>query len=221
MSYLQIVGGAGGGVTSFSGDGTVITNSGSTGAVTATIGTVPPAKGGVATVTTAGQGYFFGGTVFDDRQAGAAAAIVASANQVRAFQFVLPFSITVGHVTWFVNSGAGDTVGFGIYSADGTTKIVDTGAVVSVGAGATQQVTITGVPLTPGVYYFAWTQTGTPTTALAVFSAAANSSVVLNANATKRSVTAGNTATAGALPSSLGTLTTAVSAVMPMTIFEP
>lgn len=188
----------------------------STSAIT---GTLPPANGGVAKVSTAALGYFWGGTVFDIRNAGANNALVNSANQVRAFQFVLPYTVTVGRVTWGVAANAGDTVSFGIYSADGATKLVDSGATVSAGTNAVQSVTIGAVTLPPGIYYFAWTQSNTTTT-FNTFAQFNTMTALINNNSQKRMLTAGNAATAGAFPSSLGTLTTAVSAVMPMVIFE-
>jgi hypothetical protein len=184
-------------------------------------GVLPALNSPIANITVSPQGYFWGGTVYDTRAAGANATIVASANQVRAFQFVLPFAITVGKVTWWVSTSAGDTVDFGIYSADGTTKLVSSGPTVTVGTSATQTASITGVALLPGVYYFAWTETGTPSTTIGQIAAVATPTSILNANATKRAVTAGNAASAGTLPSSLGTLTTPVSLALPQVLFEP
>lgn len=183
-------------------------------------GVLPAGSGGVANLTT-GLGFFFGGYVSKPPGGSSLAVLTASANQVRAFEFVLPYAITVGHCAWFTGASAGDTVDFGIYSSDGTTKLLDCGATVSAGSSAAQQISTSSTPLTPGVYYFAWTQTGTPTTTFQIQGdTSGNVTAILNINSQKRFVTAGNTATAGALPSSLGTLTAAFSGNMPVVVFE-
>lgn len=179
-------------------------------------GVLPAANGGIANVSVADQGYMFGGfpggltTVTN-------ATIVSAANQTRAIQFVLPYQITITKITWDVAAGAGDTVSFGIYSADRSTKLVDSGATVT--AGTIQSVTIGSVTLPAGVYWFAWTQTGTPTTTLVNWNNV-NRDLYLNGNTAKK-VGTGTASTAGALPGSLGTISAATITSFPMVVFEP
>ena len=192
-----------------------------------TTGILAPANGGVPAITVANQGYLLAPTGWATGATASTAVLVSAANQVRAVQMIIPFRTVVTKATWWTQTGAGDTVDFGFYSIDGTTLVGHVGATVSVGAGATQQVTGLSFTINPGLYYFAFTQTGTPTTTFNVITGTAlgggntNIGSILNVNATKKWVTAGNSATAGALPSSLGTLTTAISPNVPTVVFEP
>lgn len=225
IGAFQIVnpgGGSGGGISSitFSSPltGGTITTSGTVG-----LGTVPPANGGVAQSTTTGQmgitpgiGEYIITTVSE-------AVSVSAANQVRAIQFTLPKQQAFNKATWWVNASAGDTVDYAIYSSDGTTKLVEVGATVTVGAGAVQTVTslATSATLNPGTYFFAWTQTGTPSTTLQLLpTSAGGMSSFLNTQTQKRFGTAANSATAGTLPSSLGAITPAAISA-PQVFFEP
>ena len=150
------------------------------------------------------------------------AAIAGSGNQVRVLQFTLLKTLAFNKATWWVQAGAGDTVDFAIYSADGNTKLVDVGATVSVGAAAVQTVTslATSATLSPGTYYFAWTQTATTTTFLELPFATQNFNLFINTQTVKRMGTAANSATAGALPTTLGAIT-AVGVSVPAVYFEP
>jgi hypothetical protein len=169
------------------------------------------------TFSTANQGIFWGPGIVSPTGLGVSnyESPVASANTVQAYQFVLLFTITISHITFAYYPGViGNHVGFGIYSADGTTKLVDTGAVAfTSNTGGSQTTTISPVTLSPGVYWFA--QTGDTTAAILVASPSSapttdyNYYYWNNASVHPKSIVAGNASTGGALPSSLGTLTAA------------
>lgn len=176
---------------------------------------LPPANGGAANVTVADQGYFFGG--FPWGLTTVTNAVLGSTNTARAIQFVLPFRIVITRITWNVAAGAGDTVSFGIYSADRTTLLVNSGATVSSGT-STQTVTIASATLNPGTYWFAYTQAGTTTTFVNWNNA--NRDLYLNGNAVKK-VGTGTATSGGALNASLGTISAATITSFPVVVFEP
>ena len=108
----------------------------------------------------------------------------------------------------------------GIYSIAGE-KLVDSGT-FDCGTSGIKTNTITGVHLTPGWYYFVWTNSSTAT-GFTYFSAVNGSNVatILNTNGTRVAVA---TATSGgALNSTLGSLseiTTGNAVSIPVAFFE-
>lgn len=193
---------------------------GSSPTITCQISVTSTAAGGGASVMTPNQGYWMANP--HPYTAIANAVLDTVANRVNALQVVIPYPGAYTQATWWVQASAGDTVDFGLYSADGQTRILDVGPTVTAGTAAAQKsapFTLTQVPA--GVYYLAWTQTGTPSTTLGAYTTNADIVGILQAQTTKKLVRCGNTATAGALPSSLGTLTTGAAATVPIVLFEP
>jgi hypothetical protein len=171
-----------------------------TGRALTTSDEVPP------TLDTADRGYFFSYTINPPVTA-AAATIVGANDQVRAVQFVLPYRVVVRRIAVEVTTAgaAGSKVAVGIYSSDGNTKLVDSGALDAASTGV-KTASITAVTLNPGVYWFAQAASDATvqTRTINAVTAATN---MLNPNTNKKIGIAANAAAAGVLPSSLGTIT--------------
>ena len=141
-------------------------------------GRLPRVTGATGVVDTAGEGGFFGGTVFAAHEIGVET--MDSTDEVVAYQFVLPFRAVVGRITFRVSTTEDSTfAGFGIYDKDGN-RLVHTGA-VSVASGGVKSTTVTAVTLEPGIYIHAWTADGT-TFAVNTASNVSNSTVATNNN---------------------------------------
>lgn len=190
---------------------------------TGVTGVLPPANGGVASVSVSGQSYFYGpGLIFPPFGLSViSAGIVGASTQVRVAQFVLPISITVRKITISV-TGAGaaaSTITVGIYSADGNTKLLDSGTFN--GASVTIQTnTITAVTFNPGTYFLA--QTVVTSAAIPLASSLANTSMqtIINANVVRIGNAANVASAGGVLPATLGVITsTAINTTLAM--FEP
>lgn len=157
--------------------------------------------------STAGQGYFIGpGLITVGESFSNGAALVSSAQQVVVTQFTLPISITVRNVTYAATvTVASSTITFGIYSADGNTKLLDSGT-FNGGSSSNQTLAVTAVTLPPAVYWFA--QSASTQTTLTGPGIAGNGIVngFLIAHAAHMG-TAANSATAGVLPATLGVIT--------------
>ncbi len=146
-----------------------------------------------------------------------------SVNQVVIWQFVLKFTITIRNITTNTNVGTGSWNSAGkhysvaIYSADGTTKLLDTGP-LSPSANGNITTAVTPVTLTPGVYWFAQTadalagSSGLKNIAYGASDSNGNSIAYGYAALTTfvhpRYAIAGNASVAGQMPTTLGTLTT-------------
>jgi hypothetical protein len=216
-------GSGGGGVSSFTGDGSLITNSASTGAVTVTLGTLPATSLPIPSgAETAGLGFFFGG--FSSPDVLSKGATINSttgwtANQAYAFLFYQPSVISVGHVSIYCSTlSAGTTASAGIYSVSGT-KLIDSGTFATTSTGVLTNA-ITPVTIQAGFYYYVFT-TSSAANGFEYFGTnAANLGLIVNAlgnRAAKGTATSG-----GALNSPLGALT-ALAAVTscPLALFEP
>jgi hypothetical protein len=175
---------------------------------------------------TADRGYFFGVTVQIPDSSGATTAF--SANAQRVWQFVLPYAVTVNQIAFEVvaTSGAGTSLGLGLWDAACSTLVLDSGVMTAGGApdinvAGVKTKTISGGPVTlnPGVYWLAMTTDSTTLTlrSMALPSQAIN---LVNAQANKKFAQAGNNGSAGAFPASCGTVTTAVNNQPPMVLFE-
>lgn len=161
----------------------------------------------VANVATADQGYFIGPNLTQAGLATSTGAVVGSAQQVRACQFVLPFRETVSSVTiTVVGTVAASTVTVGIYDAPGTTKLIDSGTFDGSSA-TTQKKTFTPVTIGPGVFWFAQSASTQTTLTATVVQGGAGTATVINNDTNKLCGQAANAATAGVLPSSLGAIT--------------
>lgn len=185
-------------------------------------GVLPGANGGAANVSAADQGYLLTSTNMGIGTSVSAGIVVAANNAVRAFQFVLPFRLVVGKITFEVTTTVGSSlVDVGIYDAAGTTKLVSTGA-VDTSTGTFKSTSISpAVTLAPGVYYLAVTSNDT-TVQLRRISGDSNVQNSLNNNTVKKAGTATNSSTSGVLPSSLGSpaIGTAASVNFPVVTFE-
>jgi hypothetical protein len=174
------------------------------------------------TISTADQGYFFAPTVFIPHDIVANTAVGAN-NQVRVMQFVLPFRVTVTRISMEVTTAAASAVcDAGIYAADGNTRHVYAGANSGFSAGTTGVKTVTlgaSVTLAPGAYYYAWTCSDA-TVQVRLLNNPGGQNSLLNAVTVEKNGTAANAASAGILPTTLGTITAATAAAM-VAIFEP
>jgi len=176
-------------------------------------GRVTIASTGGPTFNTTGQGYFFGPGIFEPisvvtRTTGAS--WVAAPNTVYVIQFTMHVSFQVSKFSINVIGNAiGKHAGFGIYSADGNTKYVDSGA-MSVGSIAIVTSSISPVTLSPGTYFWAQTSDGSTAQINISTSAGTNDVALMNANASfPRYALAANASAAGVLPATLGALTAA------------
>jgi hypothetical protein len=178
-------------------------------------------QAGGSSFTTAGQGYFWGPGIFLplsmlNRVGGSS--WMTTPNGVNVVQFTMPVTFQVSIVSMFVTANAlGKFAGFGIYSADGATLIVDSHA-MSLNATGLVTSPITSVLLPPGTYNYA--QTSDSTTASMYVnsnSVSVNDGKFMNTNAgAPRYATAANASIAGQLPATLGALT----AVTALTLFD-
>ncbi len=175
----------------------------------------------VATVDTAEEGYWWGLTAWGGA---VSAASPIAADIVRGLQFVLGYRLVVGRLSLEITTlSVGGSIGVGIYSADGQTRLITSAAISTTTTGVKTAILAAAVTLEPGTYWFAWTADNT-TVNTANISRPIQAGNILNARTTKKFVVAGNGPDSpGVLPSALGTLTTAVGAaiVTPLTIFEP
>ena len=129
----------------------------------------------------------------------------ANAVQVYLFQLDAEYTISKVSITSIGNSSSVHAT-FGIYSYAGN-KLVDGGSFVELSGSGVQTNNITPVTLPPGVYWFAQsTDTSNSGQWPAVVITNTTLPSMLSANTT-RSATAGNAASGGVLPATLGTLT--------------
>lgn len=128
-----------------------------------------------------------------------------TANQVRVFRFMQPLELKVTSVIFEVVGASGGTNGsVGVYTADGTTKLIDSGA-QSLAATGVIAVTLGAAVTLPAAWYcLAWTIDSAIPTFRSV-AAPANFNVLNQTTVQKGS--AANGSTAGALPSTLGVIT--------------
>ena len=128
-----------------------------------------------------------------------------TANQTRVFRFMQPLELKVAKVIFEIPTPSGGTFGaVGVYTADGTVKLIDTGA-QSFATGGVIAVTLgAAVTLLPGWYSLAWTtDSGTPT--WRSVGQPANFNILNDSTVVKGS--AANASSVGVLPSTLGALT--------------
>jgi hypothetical protein len=137
-----------------------------------------------------------------------------TANVVACYRFTLKQNITVSKVTWNVAAGnaAGRHVAFGIYSADGNTKLVDSGAMSAAALGVITAA-VSPVTLEAGtVYWFVQTSDSIAVTGPAIDEAATTTALLAAlSNSYARYGTAANASVAGVLPTTLGTITAVVT----------
>ena len=166
----------------------------------------------VATVDTAGEGYFLPYWIHGTSTS---SGVIVVADDVRAAQFILPFRATANRILTEVVTvgGAGKLYGVGIYDIN-KNLLTETGA-LDANTVQFNETTITQITFEPGVYWFAWTSDSG--TVQLRNGTAGNSASALNAMSTKRSAIAGNSPISpGVLPAALGTTTTASTSSPPI-----
>lgn len=127
---------------------------------------------------------------------------------------MLTDQITINHLTFeVVVADVTNHLGVAIYSANGNSKLVDTGAVLA--TGGFQNVAIGAVVLPAGVYWLAWTHDANVATIRAV-GAVGYFGAWFNGGQNTKVGTAANSGAAGVCPSSLGAVTpqTALSQIL-------
>ena len=161
----------------------------------------------VASVDTAGEGYFYGYTVFDSGTK-TTGFMAENVNDVFAFQFVLPFRAVVRAISFDLTTGInGSNSGLGIYGVDGN-RLVHTGAIsTAIADVAIIRTAVTAVTLEPAVYYFAQTSSATGVVARVFNTSSAAWLILEEGSPVVRVAKAGNASSAGVLPATLGTLT--------------
>jgi hypothetical protein len=186
-----------------------------------TTGTLSPNNGGVATGSLGAILSCLGSNIWQiTTSETAVAGPSTSANQVFVFQFILPHSITINKIVYSVTTlSASDKWGFGIYSSDGLTKLVDSGAVSPTATGTAFSVTIGAVTLPPGTYYFAQTSSGTTAQMNFFPSNTAQMFPIFNLNRSRTGLGA-NASVAGVLPSTIGAISTATIRDPMLVLFE-
>lgn len=169
-----------------------------------------PSSGGVV-FDTPGQGAFIGPNLgelfplYSNTSFLTAAPIGGTNDQLTVFQFKLPYSITLSRVSVIVGTAqATSSVNFGIYSAAGS-KVLDSGAIATTSTGASS-VTITPVPLTPAIYYFAQSASNTSVALQTVAPVSVAATNMMNALSVKIGQ-ATNLTVSGVMPATLGALT--------------
>lgn len=203
----------------------LISGTNTTGSVFSVRGDGAVTCGAINTLTTAGQGFFIGPGVEQPWvNTTAASPVSVAGTQVRAFQFVCPFSMTITKISLnVITNNAGQTATVGIYSADGQTKLIDSGT-FSCASIAVLTNTITAVTLQGGkVYWFAQNCSDITTTKIQSINSTPTIVAVMN-NSTPRQIIPTTTATSGVMPSTLGTLAsaTALTSGQPIAaVFEP
>lgn len=168
-------------------------------------GSITPAQGGAAVVSTAGEGYLLVPTV-NFISNSAALNPLAAINQVRFYQIVVPWKIVVGRIISEVVAagGAGTRYGLGIYSAAGA-RLLQTGPIAADAIAVNNAALVAPVTLDPGVYLYAYTADSTTVT-FRSYSLPAGVNGLINATSVKLGQAA-NAGAAGVLPATLGALT--------------
>jgi hypothetical protein len=175
-----------------------------------------------ASLSTSGQGGFFGPGVFNWTawSFNTTVALVNVINEVRVIQFVLPYTVTINKMSIQPTGGlAGNSAFFGIYSADGNTKLVDSGKLTSSAGFPMINVTFgSPIVLTPGTYLFAQSSTTTSQFQCLGFNTVGQAVDLYNNNAVRVGVAANGTG-GTALPATLGTITAATHATANIATF--
>jgi len=166
-------------------------------------------SGNVALNTT-GQGGMWAVSIAMPRALGAFP-VVNAANEVRVFQFVLPYKVIIGRVSVLIFTGSPATGDVGIYDINGN-RLLYTGGFSTASSGPLSTPVVGGpITLNPGFYYFA--QTNSSIQPLWIVSGGLSGTQdsqlvrVFNASGTKGIGLAANSAAGGVLPGTLGVIT--------------
>jgi hypothetical protein len=161
-----------------------------------------PGPPGSVTIGTPGQGYFFGpGLTSISLGSSQGVSWLPASNKTYAIQFELLATFTIRQIVMNVTAGSlGNFASFGIYSADGTQRLLYSG-LMSVNASGIVTATIPPVILPPGVYWLAFTSNGAPGT-LTIQNSNTPQQALYNAGTVLVGL-AGGTTSGGALPATL------------------
>ena len=132
---------------------------------------------------------------------------IGSANQVRVFRFYLAADLTVNRIAFRFGAQSGNNCAVGVYSDDGNTKLIDSGAIAIVANTLSDIALGAPVALTAGHYWLAYTMDNTTPT-IHVVTLATAIRTVLNAT-TVQTGTAANASASAVLPATLGAITSA------------
>lgn len=177
--------------------------------------------GGSSETTFNSAGVSFG-IPSDTPVAGTGTVFTPVANQVRVYLYYLDRKITVDRATFRPTTTAAGNASFAVYSLDGNTKHLDTGAFSTSAMSLSTPISFTAVTLERGYYYFAVTADNT-TAASNAHTWDINTVILSNANVSRpKFATAANPSVAGVMPATLGTLTVVGSAsfAVPAVVFH-
>ena len=170
-------------------------------------GRLPRLSGVVATVDTAGEGVHIPSGGLSVPWLFTVGSVGAN-NRVEVSRFILPFRLVVRRVVFAIStSDASSFSAVGIYNSDGTSLLVDSGAISSATTGIKSVTLSPAVTLEPGVHILAWTAT----TTTVAFQAGnfINASSIYRDIVNKNNVQFGDAANAsssGVLPATTGSL---------------
>ncbi|HEY6271211.1 MAG TPA: hypothetical protein VIX19_04350 [Terriglobales bacterium] len=129
--------------------------SGGGGSASMTFGTLAPANGGVAANSGVSASGFFLGSIGPPMGTTTGLGVASSGN-IGACSFVLPWTATVGHISFSIGTvSSGNHVDVGIYDSSGAIQ-VHTGSQSTTSTGQFV-VSVTSTSLSPGVYFAAYT----------------------------------------------------------------
>jgi len=135
-------------------------------------------------------------------------------NTVQVFQVLIPALITVVGAVFSVITGVAASLGsFALYTLNGNTKVLDTGAKSTANSVTAVNVTGLNVTINPGWYWLAWTCTSSTVTYSGFnFAGAAGGAIHQSGNTLMG--TAANASASGVMPATLGTITRSATAVI-------
>ena len=170
----------------------------------------------VATVDTAGEGYFVGVAI--GPVASSAGVMSSGVTETRVFPFVLPFKATIRNITTEVTTGgaAGKKYSVGLYDADKNQVL--TSGTIDAEAIAVTTTSITAVTLEPGVYWQAQTTDDNATQFRRILSDLSPFTLINDATDV---IGLANASSAGVLPATLGTITGSTGRLPMYVIFSP
>lgn len=133
---------------------------------------------------------------------------VSANNQVRTVAFVPPVDVPVNSIHFnLVTASAGGLCGVGVYSGDGNTKLIDSGAKSTTSTGVQSTTLGATVTLKAGTLYFlAYTADNTTAALTGLVAQLTNATNVLNTGTVQTGIAA-NSSASGVLPTTLGTIT--------------
>lgn len=172
------------------------------------------------TVATADQGYAIFPFITFPQQSGGSGQMVTTINRMLAAQVVLPFRLKVTDIVIYVRvASPAARFGCGIYSIDGGTLLLETGA-IDVSTIAKKKVTLgTPVTLNAGAYWLAWTANNV---AVRIQSSTLSTyTAELFADTNPQYGKSSNNGISGVLPATLGTITYEFTVESPIVLMKP